>query len=238
MFLGIMASAVLAAGAIGGVYQQPAMDVTTQAAMATKAGEVNPKPACYQIYQGPAQQPLCATFSQPVVTTGVVPQRPGIQSRLSPDLVRLIQSIPGASEKLSSFLEYKGITQPWPEIFDLSSDRHYGLPAPQPMFAKIQSLMNVLEDIKELLSNELFKVETYISRGKAHLCESIKRLRRDDGILKKYLKKISSARTAKSKHNYATKYTEFSEKAHEEAESFYETKKWLQTIVALFRSLI
>lgn len=235
MFLGIVGSLILTLRAVRGSYQQPGTSPTTQ--MVVLKNDINPKLECYQIYQGPMQTPVCATFSQPGITTGVVPQRPE-KSKLSPDLVRLIQSIPGASEKLSSFLEYKGITQPWPEIFDFSSDKHYGLPAPEPMFSKIQSLLNVLEDIKELLSNELFKVETYISRGKGHLCESIKKLRRYDGILKKYLKKISSAKADKSKHNYATKYTEFSEKAHEEAKSYYETKKWLQTIVTLFRSLI
>lgn len=235
MFLRGVVSIVLILELIKGSDQQTRMALPNQEMMLKNT--INPKPQCYQIYQGPMQTPVCATFSQPTVTTGMVYQKPE-QPKLSPDLVRLIQSIPGASEKLTSFLEYKGITQPWPEIFDFGSDKSYGLPAPEPMFAKIQSLLNVLEDIKELLSNELFKVETYISRGKGHLCESIKKLRRYDGILKKYLKKISSAKTTKSKHNYATKYTSFSEKAHEEAKSYYETKKWLQTIVALFRSLI
>ncbi|WEL37790.1 hypothetical protein PFJ87_01g00430 [Encephalitozoon hellem] len=235
MFLQTLGFLALVLRPIKGSYQQPGISTTSQ--MVVLKNDVNPKPECYQIYQGPMQAPVCATFSQPAMTSGVVPQRTD-KSKLSPDLVRLIQSIPGASEKLSSFLEYKGITQPWPEIFDFSSDKRYGLPAPEPMFSKIQSLLNVLEDIKELLSNELFKVETYISRGKGHLCESIKKLRRYDGILKKYLKKISTAKAARSKHNYATKYTEFSEKAHEEAKSYYETKKWLQTIVTLFRSLI
>lgn len=209
--------------------------------MVNGAGIVNPKPTeCYQIYQAPAQAPICATVAQPVIaTTGVInSQRIDSSGRLSNDLVRLISSIPSAREKLSSFLEYNGITQPWSEIFDFNSDKQHTMPAPEPMFSKIQLLLDGLESIKEFISNELFKIEKYVRRGKAYLAENFDDLKRYHSLLKEYLRKMKAAKSVKARNEYAEKFSALRGKTEEKIKSYLSLKKWLETTVRLFGALM
>lgn len=228
--------AAFMSGAVRCGYQE-ATRVAPQPMVVVRGGEVNPRPECYQVYQPSLQTPFCAAAQQSMTTGVIMPQKQDPSLKLNNDLIRLIRSIPTAAEKLSSFLEYNGITTPWPEIFDFTSDKQHNMPAPEPMFSKIQLLLGGLESIKEFISNELFKIEKYVRRGKAYLVENIDDLRRYHSILREYLRKMETARTAQAKNDYASKFSALHGKTQEKIKSYLELRTWLQTTVRLFRSL-
>lgn len=215
-----------------------AYDAKGMAQAPVAAGGANPKPGCYPVYQN--QMPsTCATFASGTAMpqrTTAMPQRTDV-SRLNGNLVALIKSIPGAEEKLQSFLEYRGIPQPWAEVFDFSSDKQHTMPAPDPMFQRIQTLIAGLETIKEFVSNELFKVEKYVHRAKTYLSEDLNTLARYHSHLKDYLRRMKDAKTAEIKNEYAAKFSELNGKVQEEIRSYKLLSTWLQKTVTLFRSL-
>jgi hypothetical protein len=200
----------------------------------------NPQTNCYALSLNGVTKNICLPVNQQ--STGQMPSQPQLATkplslRSKDDLVSLLTSNPGAYLDLLRILEFNGIVDPWPEVFDLTSEKQHTLPAPEPMFKKIQELLNGMEIIKETIAKELNKVGIFVSRGKGYLEEDLAELQQHHEKLEKFLSKIQHTKSSETKNYYASKFLEEQKDTQARIKSYTELKEWLHKTLTLFGSL-
>jgi hypothetical protein len=199
----------------------------------------NPPSNCYAFALNGTTKNICLPVSPDSNQSqgqGQVGMKP-LSLKSENDLVNLLTSNPRAYLDLMRILEFSGIVNPWPEFFDLTSEKQHTLPAPEPMFKKIQELLNGMEIIKETVAKELNKVGTFVSRGKGYLEEDLLELQQHHDKLEKFLSKIQYTKSAETKNYYASKFLDEQRDTQDKIKSYAELKAWLHKTLTLFGSL-
>lgn len=188
-----------------------------------------------QVPQPQPQQPQYAPLqAKPVKVTTKITEGP--KPDKSP-LDRLIEMSPDLGKKIKKVFEYNGIADPWPQFTDILSADQHKLPDPCMLYTKMKDVLKVFESLKEMISDELLKIETYVKRAKSYLKEDQEKLKRDIDRMEKYMDKIKKAQIGTVKTEYAKKFTETHAKAADEIEQYQRLKKWLVCTLNYFKAL-
>lgn len=192
----------------------------------------------------PLQKPL-ANENLPQKTLGRAPTTvPKIKSttikvsekRESP-LDILIKDHPEIGNKLKKIFEYNGIMPPWNPLKDLSSLEQQRLPDSCMLYVKMKDILKVFESLKEMIADELLKVETYVKRAKAYLREKREKLERNLDRMKRYMKKIKKSKSDSVKAEYARKFREIQADTRKTMEEYQSLKKWMVSTLNNFKTL-
>lgn len=181
----------------------------------------------------PAQQAVPVELKPVKVTTRITE---GPKPEKSP-LDRLIEMSPDLGRKIKKVFEYNGIADPWPQFSDIVSADQHKLPDPCMLYTKMKDILKVFESLKEMISDELLKIETYVKRAKSYLKEDQEKLKRDIDRMEKYMDKIKKSQINTVKTEYAKKFTETHSKAAEEIDQYQKLKKWLVCTLNYFKAL-
>lgn len=166
------------------------------------------------------------------IPVGAQPNR-GTQSALD----KIIETSPKLGEELKKIFEYHGIPSPWNPLKDLSSLNQQTMPDPRMLYVKIRDVLKVFESLKEMISDELLKVETYVKRAKSYLKENQEKLTHSLERMKTYMEKIKSTKFDTVKNEYAIKFNEIRQETQETIDRHQKVKKWLQDVAQSFKTL-
>lgn len=209
-----------------GYYTQPAFadNIQPQAMPLQKnaAGENAPQKA-------PGYAPLTA----PKIKSTTVKVS---EKRESP-LDKLIKDHPEIGNKLKKIFEYNGIMPPWNPLKDLSTLEQQRLPDSCMLYVKMKDVLKVFESLKEMIADELLKVETYVKRAKAYLREKREKLERNLDRMKRYMKKIKKSKSDSVKAEYARKFREVQADTRKTMEEYQSLKKWMVSTLNNFKTL-
>lgn len=158
------------------------------------------------------------------------------EKRESP-LDKLIKDHPELGNKLKKIFEYNGIMPPWNPLKDLSSLEQQRLPDSCMLYMKMKDVLKVFESLKEMIADELLKVETYVKRAKAYLREKREKLERNLDRMKRYMKKIKRSKSDTVKAEYARKFREVQADTRKTMEGYQSLKKWMVATLNNFKTL-
>lgn len=149
----------------------------------------------------------------------------------------VINQNPELGNKIRKIFEYNGIMPPWDPLKDLSDLSHQRLPNPNMLYTKMKDILKVFESLKEMISDELLKIETYVKRDKFYLKEYQERLERNLERMKKYMGKIKKTSSEAVKSEYIRKFNEIHSETRETVVCYQKLKKWLMEILSYFKVL-
>lgn len=152
-------------------------------------------------------------------------------------LDKLIKDHPEIGNKLKKIFEYNGIMPPWNPLKDLSSLEQQRLPDSCMLYMKMKDVLKVFESLKEMIADELLKVETYVKRAKAYLREKREKLERNLDRMKRYMKKIKKSRSDSVRAEYARKFREVQADTRKTMEEYQNLKKWMVGTLNNFKTL-
>ncbi|KAL0266105.1 UNVERIFIED_CONTAM: hypothetical protein PYX00_011821 [Menopon gallinae] len=158
------------------------------------------------------------------------------EKRESP-LDKLIKDHPEIGNKLKKIFEYNGIMPPWNPLKDLSSLEQQRLPDSCMLYMKMKDVLKVFESLKEMIADELLKVETYVKRAKAYLREKREKLERNLDRMKRYMKKIKKSKSDSVRAEYARKFREVQADTRKTMEEYQSLKKWMVGTLNNFKTL-
>lgn len=144
---------------------------------------------------------------------------------------------PSLGKKLREIFEYNGIVPPWNHLRDFEDQNQQNMPDPCMLYVKMKDILKVFESLKEMISDELLKIETYVKRAKSYLKEDQERLERNLEKMKKYLRKIRCAKTLSNKQEYAEKFKQIHEDTKSTVAAFQKLKNWLTKTLSYFKML-
>jgi hypothetical protein len=105
------------------------------------------------------------------------------------------------------------------------------------LYRRVRDILKVFESLKELISEELLKIETYVKRAKEYLREDNDKLRRNLEIMMNYMKKIKKTRVNSIKNDYMKKFNDIHAQTQETIDSYKKLKLWLIATLSSFKQL-
>lgn len=183
----------------------------------------------------PVQPPQVTQENKPVKVTTKITEGPS-PTKKNP-LDSIIDEYPELVKTIKSVFEYNGIADPWPQFTDILNANQHKLPDPCMLFTKMKNVLKVYESLKEMISDEMLKIETFIKRAKSYLAEDQEILKRDADRMGKYMKKIKESAMNSVRTEYAKKFTEVYSKAVEVICQYKKLKKWLESTLKNFKIL-
>lgn len=160
-----------------------------------------------------------------------------VSERRESPLDKLIKDHPEIGNKLKKVFEYNGIMPPWDPLKDLSSLEQQRLPNSCMLYIKMKDVLKVFESLKEMIADELQKVETYVKRAKAYLCEKREKLERNCNRMKRYMKKIKKSKSPSVKAEYALKFREVHGDTRKTIMEYQCLRKWMISTLKNFKTL-
>ncbi|KAK1347673.1 hypothetical protein CWI38_0964p0050 [Hamiltosporidium tvaerminnensis] len=194
------------------------------------------------------QQPAVkSTSTNPPQTVQVAPSNPNATKKVTKvsvsskpeqtELEKFIEKNPEVGKQLAKIFEYNGIMEPWDPVKDLLDLKQQRLPDPHTLYDRIRNMLKVFETLKELISDELVKIEIYVKRAKTYYKEDHDTLARNLAKLKKYMNKIKESHNHEVKTDYASKFNEVQNETNELMKRSQKLKQWLTTTLQSFKQL-
>lgn len=203
----------------------------------------NPENGCYltKTDQGlvqvcPSSQPtggkeILATYSSPtkVVRKGIPSNKASLESLEKVD--------PSLASKIQNIFKYSGIQQPWDRIKDFYDEKQRMMPDPCMLYTEMRDILKVFESLKELISNELRKIQIYVERAKMYLKEDHVKLKDLLSRMSLSLIKMKSTKDKKSQNDYANGFNKLNAETQDEITKYNQMKEWLFQVLKYFRRL-
>ncbi|EPR79345.1 hypothetical protein SLOPH_1666 [Spraguea lophii 42_110] len=168
---------------------------------------------------------------------------PSIQNRIikppraGDPFKEILKTNPELSESIKKILEYSGIMTPWNQVMDFFDVNQRQMPDPYMLYMKIKDILKLLDSVKEKISEELMKVETYINRAETYAEENHKRLKRNMDQMTHYYKKIQKSKDQGVKSEYIQKFEKIKRETQGIINRYMGLKNWLFKIMAYFKQL-
>lgn len=146
---------------------------------------------------------------------------------MSPDLAREIQKI----------LTYSGIKEPWDRLKDFFDDKQRMMPDPCMLYTQMRDILKIFDSLKEVISDELRKVQLYVERAKSYLKEDHFKLNDQLSKMKNVLNHLRKTNDDTLKSDYANTFNKINEETQTQIGEYKKLKEWLFDTLTAFKRL-
>ncbi|KRH92736.1 hypothetical protein M153_3097000673 [Pseudoloma neurophilia] len=160
-----------------------------------------------------------------------------IKSGSTSPLSTLEKIDPNLSHELQRILSYSGIKEPWDRIKDFFDDGQRMMPDPCMLYSQMRDILKVFESLKELISDELRKIQIYVERAKMYLKEDHVKLKDQLGRMSTLLSRMKSTKDKKMQADYANGFNKVNEETQHEISEYNGLKDWLFATLTYFKKL-
>lgn len=144
---------------------------------------------------------------------------------------------PNLVNQLQRILAYNGIEQPWDRIKDFYDDKQRIMPSPCMLYKQMRDVLKVFESLKQLISDELRKIQIYVERAKMYLKEDHVKLNDQLQRMEAYLDKMRHTNDKNIKNEYAVSFENANKDTQQIIEMYNQLKDWLFKTLTCFKLL-
>merc|ERR1712176_396581 len=200
-------------------------------AQVQQAAQQQPQPQAVQ--QQPAQNPPMCNPGQCAPDNVFYKALPSNQNPLA-TLENIDQDL---ANKIKEIFQYSGIRTPWNRVKDFFDEGHMLMPDPCMLYTNVRDLLKVFEALKERISDQLRKVQTFINRSKTYLSEDRTQLNSMLGIMEQDLIKMKTTKDRSNQADYAANFNRTNQQTQKVIAGYSEMKDWLYKVLTLFKQL-
>lgn len=195
--------------------------------------QVCPRPANQQPTTLPTRE-VIASF--PVMKSVVKTTSRVVSPKESP-IDSLMQTNPELGDQIKRIFEYQGIAEPWDRIKDFFDNRQRLMPDPCMLYKTMRDILKVFESLKEMISDELRKIQVYVERAKMYLKEDHVKLKDQLSRMSLDLVKMKSTKDKKNQNDYANNFNKINAETQQVIASYNRLKEWLFKTLTYFKQL-
>lgn len=144
---------------------------------------------------------------------------------------------PTLTKELQRILTYSGIKEPWDRIKDFFDDKQRMMPDPCMLYSQMRDILKVFESLKELISDELRKIQIYVERAKMYLKEDHVKLKDQLARMSQLLARMKSTKDKKIQADQANSFNKVNEETQGEISEYNQLKDWLFETLTYFKKL-
>lgn len=177
----------------------------------------------------PVQQPTdlnCTINCKKVIKSGGISPLSSLE-RIDPTLTKELQRI----------LTYSGIKEPWDRIKDFFDDKQRMMPDPCMLYSQMRDILKVFESLKELISDELRKIQIYVERAKMYLKEDHVKLKDQLARMSQLLSRMKSTKDRRIQADQANNFNKVNEETQDDINEYNRLKDWLFETLTYFKKL-
>lgn len=173
-----------------------------------------------------------ATF--PVMKRVIKTTKKVASAKESP-LEALMQLNPDLAAQIKRIFEYQGIAEPWDRIKDFFDNKQRLMPDPCMLYTSMRDVLKVFESMKEIISDELRKIQVYVERAKMYLKEDHIKLKDLLSRMSLDLVKMKSTKDKKNQNDYANNFNKINAETQQVIKSYNNLKEWLFKTLTYFK---
>lgn len=144
---------------------------------------------------------------------------------------------PSLAKELQRILTYSGIKEPWNRVKDFFDDSQRMMPDPCMLYGQMRDILKVFESLKELISDELRKIQIYVERAKMYLKEDHVKLKDQLSRMSQLLARMKSTKDKQNQADYANQFNRVNEETQKQISQYNALKDWLFETLTNFKRL-